>query len=170
MRKAIPLRCLTFLLIYGLGVLTIGCTQTADSKERDIQEDIQAQLSAKMGLPSVKNGAEMRLMNRIIEQRDQNKATYTYVWCTMQGKFRFVGNTVGFPVPYATQRTNPMKASSNGYALPQADPSGLFYPASAEGTWILMKDPNGKDVDPQYFEERMNTLTFKLPPRLVIQD
>jgi hypothetical protein len=46
--------------------------------------------------------------------------------------------------------------------LPQADPNGLFSPASAEGTWILMKDPNGKEVKPVYIEPRIIVSPFKL--------
>jgi hypothetical protein len=46
------------------------------------------------------------------------------------------------------RHTEPQKTSRENYVTPQADPNGLFSPASAEGTWILLKDPNGKDVCP----------------------
>lgn len=46
--------------------------------------------------------------------------------------------------------------------LPQADPNGLFSPASAEGTWILLKDPHGSDVKPVYVEPRVIVSPFKL--------
>jgi hypothetical protein len=47
-------------------------------------------------------------------------------------------------------------------ALPQADPNGLFSPASAEGTWVLLKDPNGKETRPVYIEPRIIVSPFKL--------
>lgn len=155
-------------------VLALGCDDnSADHLQSQRQETIQAELAAKMGVPNIKNGAEMRLVKTILEMRDQNLATYTYTYSEMQGKFRFLGNTVGFAVPYATQYTNPQKyvGTGNGYiVLPQADPNGLFSPASAEGSWILMKDPNSDKVEPQYIEPRIATFTFKLPDRLLIKD
>lgn len=46
----------------------------------------------------------------------------------------------------------------------QADPNGLFSPTSADGTWILMADPNGGTaVKPVYVEPRIIVSPFKLP-------
>jgi len=105
------------------------------------------------------------------ELRDQNISTYTYCYSEYQGKFRFVGNSIGFGIPYALQFTNPQKierSSSVGYAiLPNADPNGLYSPSSAEGTFILLKNPNGDEVKPVYFEPRMTVTPFKLPANIV---
>jgi hypothetical protein len=85
----------------------------------------------------------------------------------MQGKLIFFCSSIGYGLPYATQFTNPQKIEDKqtqiGYAiLPQADPNGLFSPASAEGTWILCKDPNSDKVAPIYVEPRVVTSPFKL--------
>ena len=83
------------------------------------------------------------------------------------GKLTYVGQTIGYGIPYATQYTNPQKVERYGgsgwITLPQADPNGLFSPASAEGTWILMKDPNSSKVEPVYIEPRILTSPFPLP-------
>ena len=47
--------------------------------------------------------------------------------------------------------------------LAQADPNGLFSPGSAEGTWIMCKDPKGPDVRPVYVEPRVIVSPFPLP-------
>jgi hypothetical protein len=53
--------------------------------------------------------------------------------------------------------------TQHGYAiLPQADPNGLFAPSSAEGTWVMCKDPGGSDVRPVYIEPRIVVSPFKL--------
>jgi hypothetical protein len=86
------------------------------------------------------------------------------------GKLVFFGETIGYGIPYATQFTNPQKvvvsttetAANARLVLPQADPNGLFSPAAAEGTWILMKNPNGTDVKPVYVEPRIVVSPFKL--------
>jgi hypothetical protein len=81
----------------------------------------------------------------------------------------FLGNTVGYGLPYATQFTSPQRPARadetyerGNLSLPQADPNGLFSPASAEGTWILMKDPKGNETKPVYIEPRILTTPFKL--------
>ncbi|HWQ60538.1 MAG TPA: hypothetical protein VN420_05355 [Candidatus Fimivivens sp.] len=47
--------------------------------------------------------------------------------------------------------------------IPQADPNGLFKPASADGTWVMMLDPVNKKALPQYIEPKIATFTYKLP-------
>jgi hypothetical protein len=88
----------------------------------------------------------------------------------MSGKLVFVGESIGYGIPAATQFTNPQKIaekssyqSAMAYAiLPQADPNGLFSPASAEGTWIILKDPHGNATKPVYIEPRIIVSPFKL--------
>ena len=78
----------------------------------------------------------------------------------------FFGETIGYGIPAATQYTSPQKIewqSNKGTAVvPQADPNGLFTPSTAEGTWILMKDPNGGEARPVYIEPRCIVSPFKL--------
>ena len=87
----------------------------------------------------------------------------------MMGCFTFVGDTIGYPIPYATQYTNPQKleySSINGHyqyrVLPQADPNALFSPGSADATWSLMKDPAGKALGPIYSEPKLFASPFKM--------
>lgn len=123
-------------------------------------------------MPAIKNFRERKMLKDILELRDQTGlVTYTYLYNEMTGKLIFFGETIGYGIPYATQYTNPQKVAERylggqaaAYAIiPQADPNGLFSPAAAEGTWILMKDPNGKDVRPVYVEPRVIVSPFKLP-------
>ena len=125
-------------------------------------------------MPAIKNFRERKLYKDILELRDQEGlTTYTYLYNEMQGKLVFLGESIGYGIPYATQFTNPQKiecawthdpnCSAGGpVAVAQADPNGLFSPASAEGTWILLKNPNGKDVKPVYIEPRVIVSPFRL--------
>ncbi len=47
--------------------------------------------------------------------------------------------------------------------IPQADPNGLFSPASAEGAWVLCLDPADKRTKPVYVEPRVVVSPFRLP-------
>ena len=163
---------LTLLLFVSIA-FTTGCddlSPTSDQKQTDQQNQLLQEGTAQVGMPNIKNFRERRIMHDILEMRDQDGLiTYTYLQAEMTGKLCFLGNTIGYGIPYATQYTSPMRPATNGetsmqgnIALPQADPNGLFSPASAEGTWILMKDPNGTDTKPVYIEQRILTSPFKL--------
>lgn len=126
---------------------------SSDDIQRAQQEKLLAEGAAQSGMPAIKNFRERKMLKDILELRDQDGlTTYTYLYNEMQGKLVFFGETIGYGIPYATQYTNPQKLEqrySNGVsiaAIPQADPNGLFSPSAAEGTWVLLKNPNGKDV------------------------
>jgi hypothetical protein len=165
----------TILVLSALSLLTFtGChSQTSDDIQRDQQERILKEATSQVGMPAIKNFRERKMLKDILELRDQDGlVTYTYIFSDFNGKFVFVGETIGYGIPYATQYTNPQKAewyqSGGRVVLPQADPNGLFSPQSAEGTWILMKDPNGTAVKPVYIESRIQAFPFKLPAHMVM--
>ncbi len=169
------------------GVLTLlilvltGCenphSNSADKKVQEAQEKMQKEAEAQAGLPNIKNFRELKLVNYLYELRDQEGlVTYTYMEnekpevvhgkTALSGKLIYVGESIGYAIPYATQRTNPEKASWGDHGwltLPQAEVNGLFVPASAEGTWIMLKNPNGNDVQPVYMEPRVVVSPFKFP-------
>lgn len=155
-------------------MFVVGCETpppTSDDIQREQQEKLLAEGTAQTGMPAIKNYRERKLMKDIIELRDQTGLiTYTYLYNEMQGRLVFLCDSIGYGIPYATQYTNPQKyervnLSGGGYGyqtLPQADPNGLFSPASAEGTWVMCKNPNGSDTRPVYIEPRVVVSPFKL--------
>ena len=167
-------------LIVSLFLIT-GCGEvkkTSDNIQQEQQEKLLAEGTAQTGMPSITNFRERKMLKDIIELRDQNGlVTYTYLISEQTGKLRFFGETIGYGIPYATQYTSPQKAQlyygggGNAYnVMPQADPNGLFSPAAAEGTWILMKDPNSTRVLPVYVEPRIVVSPFRLPESALARD
>ena len=157
-----------------LAVAGFGCRDyepTSDERQQQDQEKILQEATNATGMPAIKNFRERRLLKMILELRDQNNlSTYTYLWSDVQGKWIFFCDSIGYGVPYATQYTNPQKTEyyqSGRVVLPQADPNGLFSPASADGTWVMCKDPEGKDVKPVFIEPRAIVSPFKLPSQEV---
>jgi len=141
-------------------------TPTADRLQREAQEKINKEGNAATGMPAIKNFRMRKLLKDIIELQDQDGlVTYTYTFSEMTGKYTFFCNSFGYGIPYATQYTNPQKPLYDRVdttTIAQADPDGLFKPASAEGTWVMCKDPNGKEVRPIYVEPRLIVSPFKL--------
>lgn len=166
---------ITFCLLVFLAV---GCNhkpETSDDIQRRQSEVLLAEATSQVGMPAIKNFRERKLLKDILELRDQDGlATYTYVFNELNGKLVFLGETIGYGIPYATEFTNPEKLEKlslpgAGYhyeVIPQADPNGLFSPSSAEGTWVMMKDPNGPDVRPVYVEARIIVSPFRLQEAL----
>lgn len=153
---------------------------TSDQKQTEAQEQILKDLTAQVGMPSIKNAREKKLAKMIIEMRDQEDlVTYLFLENAMPavvpgktcygGKLTYIGRSIGYALPYATQYTSPQKIEWERGAgqwyrdvMPQADPNGLFAPQSAEGSWVMMADSEG-NAKPQYFEPKVCVLTFKPP-------
>jgi len=158
--------------IVAIGALALaGCDDrppTSAQKEQEKQEQLSNQAIEAVGMPGVTNFAEKRMMKSIIELRDKQIPTYTYI-LDLQGHTHFICNSVGYGLPYATQFTNPQmpqRVANNGeytvYVLPQADPNGLYSPASADGTWVLCMNPETKNVQPVYIEPHVIVSPFKI--------
>jgi len=160
------MRSLAFGLILALAPAVSSCDdpgQSSDEEQQIVQEKLLAEGTVQTGMPAIKNFRERKLLKDIIELRDQDGlVTYTYMYNEMAGKLVFLCDSIGYGIPYATQYTNPQKQKYN-FTLPQADPNGLFSPASADGTWVMCKDPDGDSVKPVYIEPRIVVSPFKLP-------
>jgi hypothetical protein len=164
-------------LLLSLALIITGCepaVRSSDEQQKREQERILQEGTAQTGMPAIKNFRERKIMKDIIEMRDQTGlVTYTYVFSDHLGKFIFIGESIGYGISAATQYTNPQKWVHNyaehGYVINQADPNGLFSPSSAEGTWVLLKNPNSPDIVPTYFEQRINVVPFKLPSKIVLE-
>jgi hypothetical protein len=126
---------------------------------------------SRIGMPKISNFRELLMMNSVLEKRDQALATWTYMWSDYNRCYTLIGASVAYPIPYATQRTSPMKVAHNTsgiVAIPQADPNGLYSPANAEGTFLELNDPSKtNETGVMYSEPRLTTVPFQLPERLI---
>lgn len=161
---AAPLMALV--LFCCMGVDDCDSPHSSDTVQQAQQERILAEGTSAVGMPAIKNFREKRELKDIIEMRDQEGlVTYSYTFSEQTGKFYFFCNSIGYPLPYATQYTNPQKISVErtqyGITIPQADPNGLFSPASADGTWVLCT--HGKKAAVVYVEPKVTTSPFLLP-------
>ena len=156
----------TWFGLIGLVLVSImvgGCmTDTSDDTLRKQTEASMKEMNAQVGMPAIKNYQERKLAKMIFELRDQeNLVTYAYV-VNLQGELIFLGECIGFGLPYSVQYTNPMKVEYSALALPQADPNGLFMPDGLSATWLMMIDPVTKEPRPVYVEPQIIVSPFKL--------
>ena len=145
----------------------VSCDDKNDSNRvlNAKQEQAMQEANRQAGMPNITNFTQRKQLKMIQELCDQeNLICYAYIVPEMTGKPVFLGKCIGFGFPYATQYTNPEKALypqwHDSPVVPQADPNGLFMPSSAEGTWLMMIDPQTKEVHPAYIEPRVMILTY----------
>ena len=146
-------------------IMLAGCgPDTSHEIESKRQEQLNMQATQAVGMPAINNFAEKRMMKDIIEMRDKNVPTTTYI-TDMNGKLHKRCDSIGFGLPYSTQYTNPQTeqiSSSHYVVLPQADPNGLYSPSSAEGTWVLCVNRKTGKAQPVYFEDRVTVSPIEL--------
>ena len=155
--------------------------RSSDTIQRDQQERLLLEAAAQTGMPNVHNFRERKMLKMILEMRDNSGlVTYTYLEnmnptpihgrTALGGKLTYMGESIGYGIPYATEYTSPSKleqSTDHGghthFVMPQADPNGLFSPSSAEGTWVMLKNPTGNTVTPVYIEPRVVVSQFQFP-------
>lgn len=152
-------------LLTLIAITITGCGipfQNSDDLQRQATEKVQSQLNSQLGLPNVVNGQEKRLVKELYEIRDQaNLATYTYTISEMSGTHTFLGRSIGFGIPASVQYSNPEREARVEYALPQAEPNGLFMPDSLAATWVYLIAPDG-EAQPTYVEACITVSLFPL--------
>jgi hypothetical protein len=148
------------LTIAAVATVLSACGQYNENSteiERRKQEELSLRGVESVGMPAITNFAEKRMMKDILELRDKNVATTTYL-VGMNNQLTKLCDSVGYGLPYATQYTNPQHLTydgPHGVILPQPDPNGLYSPASADGTWVLCVDHKDNKPKPIYVEPRI---------------
>jgi hypothetical protein len=170
--KAIVLAITLIFLVAFVAGCADDVVNESDKKQSTQQEKLLIEAVKQCGMPNIINFREKKILKEIYELRDQTGLlTYSYLLNEFTGKFIYLGETIGYPIPYATQYTSPEKAAGyyehGEYSLPQADPNGLFSPASAAGTWILILDHKSKEARPAYIEPNVVCMQSKFPDSMV---
>lgn len=157
------------LLLVTTALLTLSaCELEAPSAEKlqAVQtKQLEAEAQRQIGMPDIVNFQERKFAKQILEMRDKEIATYTYI-IDMYGNKHFICESVGYGLPYSVQFTNPMKVAADGVngkwgSLPQADPNGLYMPDGLSATWVLCSDGK-KGVRPVYVEPQIMVSPFKM--------
>ena len=164
-------------LVAVLGCEAVGCEDhvpTTDEKQAKEQAQALEQAHAQVGMPAISDFAEKRMMKDLYEARDKPLPTHTYLVNEMAGCLNYMGPSLGYGLPYGTQYTAPTRivitdenATTVRYrdTIPQAEPNGLFMPPSADGTWVMMKNPTEDKVQAVYFEPRVIVSPFRITAR-----
>lgn len=167
-----------FMLFSGCDGLTTGAKDAnIRDQETDLVNNMQTRKNATVRDPNLTDFRPADMFARTMEEQDKGVMAFAYIMSPMQGKFFFVCKAAAFPYPGGTQYTSPevvKRLYQGGVTLPQADPNGLFTPATADATitpcWAQRDDINnpGNQYEAIYTEDKVNVFPGPLPRSLVI--
>lgn len=169
-------------MVYMLMVfcMVIGCKRYDDlSYEKTEAKQTRTLMNEsyrQVGLPNIVNFQQKKIFKMIYEKADKaNLITYAYVYNAFQGKFVYLGRSLGYGIPFSAQYTCPQKAvlrfvygARHSVVLPQPDPNGLYMPTSSSATWIILIDERTGDLNLVYFEPLLTVTEIPLPSSIVV--
>jgi hypothetical protein len=145
-----------------------GCSSHPGAAQQEAAtQDVQMeQFLRNQPVPSFDWSLERHMLIQLYIARQRATNTYSYVQSEFTGKVLWSCPSIGFPLPYATQLTNPLKVvsayglgGSRNYTdgvVAQQEPNGLFTPSAADATWVPCVDERGK-ITPVYEERKVST-------------
>lgn len=154
--------------------MIVGCEvapPSADQVEAKKTAQSLKQASNQLGMPAIINFTQKKDYKEILEILDKaDMVTHTYLASSLHGTVgEYLGESIGYGIPAATQYTNPMKmvhsSGANGRSatfMPQADPNGLFMPTATSATWIKLINPETGEPQVVFIEPLIIVSPFKL--------
>lgn len=148
-----------------------GCSNeprpaTASQLEQKSQDLQMQQFLRNQPVPSFDWSLERHMLIQLYAARQRATNTWSVVQSEFTGKILWQCPSMGFPLPYATQLTNPQQVSGSTYcsgqcgvsavAIGQQEPNGLFSSPATDGTWVPCVDEKGK-ITPVYEERKVTT-------------
>lgn len=159
-------------------LLAIASMVSAMSSQKTVESDtivanqveqMQKQAHQTIGMPSIVNYNERRLVRMLYELRDDPEfRTYSYI-VTMTGKFIKVCDSIGYGINASIQFSNPEKmvhgTGPNGRSAAftkQAEPNGLFMPEGLAATYVMCVNPEKNTVEAVYVEPEVVVSPFPI--------
>lgn len=159
MRKVV-LYFILFVMVFAL----YACGSSVTQDEQSQQQLANSAIVQNQPVPDLGGYSfERQIMIDTYIARNSNVNTYAYMF-TMDGKIVEICPSIGFPIPYSTQLSNPTKVDwihGSYWALPNAEPNSLYPPADAAATLVQCVQPDGS-VTPVYIEWYVLSFPYRI--------
>lgn len=185
MKKLSLFTVIIFIALFSLCVLS-GCNRdisdNADAVQAKQTKTSMAEAARELGMPNIVNFQQKKNLKWIYELCDQaNLICWAYTYSEYTGKFTFLYKCAGYGIPFSAQYTNPEKLVEGdhyfGYdvtgilnylnVMPQEDPNGLFMPTSSQATWLIVINPETKELEAHYSEPNIYVSPSKMRASIV---
>ena len=145
-------------------VLLTACAQSVSDLERQQQYGGNMAIVQNQPVPDLGGYSfERQIVIETYLARNNTIATWAYM-TGMNGQIIEVCPSIGYPIPYSTQLTNPEKIEYNNGSLttlPNAEPNSLYPPSDAAATLVACVNPDGS-VSPVYIEWYVMAMPFRI--------
>jgi hypothetical protein len=149
-----------------LAGMACDVTPNAEQRDRAAVARQQAQYGVSQPIPGFDFSLERDIVIQLYQARNERVATHT-VWRSDTGIVEGDCPSTGYPVPYDTSLTNPLKigwSSNQGGAavIEQAEPNGIYASKNSIATWVrCVYKVQGKRVEaPIYVESKVTAFPF----------
>jgi hypothetical protein len=162
-----------FFSIVLIVLLTIGfLVACSPESQGDIEQGQQAQavssISKNQPVPDLGGfSLERKIVIETYLARNKAITTYSYM-ITMSGQLIEICPSIGYPIPYSTELTNPQVltySSAGGYrvdgTVANPEPNGLYPPSDAAATLVQCVNDDGS-VSPVYIEWYVESFPFRI--------
>lgn len=160
------------LLVTLFGLSNMGCgegSSQSDKVDNEAVEKQQQQYQTHQPTPFFERSLERGVAIQLYAARNERVATWT-IWRSNTGKVLGDCPSIGYPIPYDVQLTNPVKITRTGTSsghygygvVEQAEPNGLYSSKNSISTWVrcIMK-VGDEDVEaPIYVEDKVTAYPF----------
>lgn len=154
---------LLVMLIAFLSIGVLGCMGNSETRDTTTVDEQQSQYQIAQPVPHFDWSLERQLAIELYEARNQNVATHS-VWRSDYGMIEGDCPSIGYPLPYDVQLTNPLRVaySSSGAVIEQAEPNGLFSSKATSATWVrCITKVNGEVMaSPVYIEGKVTAYAY----------
>lgn len=152
-----------FIMLLSFSV--IGCMDNAETRDAKNVNDQQEQYQISQPTHKYDWSLERQLAIELYDARNERVATHS-VWRSDYGMIEGDCPSIGYPLPYDVQLTNPLRVAyqSSGAVIEQAEPNGLFSSKSTSATWVrCVVKVNGKAMEsPIYVEGKVTAYPYPL--------
>jgi hypothetical protein len=147
--------------------LLAGCSGCRSNEQKDRQsvEKQQGQYAKAQPVPFFEWSLERDFMIQLQNKRNEALRTWS-VWRSDTGVIEGHTESIGFPLPYDVQLTNPLgrEGTNSSLVVEQAEPNGLFSSKTTAATWIRsVVTHNGKTMEvPIYVEGKVTCYPYPI--------
>lgn len=156
-------------VIVGLCALALSACEPPKNSDRKDSETVQMQqqqYQVAQPVPQFDWSLERDIVIQLYQARNQRVSTHT-VWRSDLGTVEGHCASIGYPVPYDTSLTNPLRGvhlGSNGASatIEQPEPNGIFASKNSVATWVrCVVEVDGKSLQvPIYIESKVTAYPF----------
>lgn len=167
-----------FVVLFVMALVLTACGTTQTELEQQQQAGNITAITQNQPVPDLGGYSfERQIVIETYLARNNTIATYAYM-ISMDGKIIEICPSIGYPIPYSTELTNPQVPTRNcatpGSAacvdgvVANPEPNGLYPPSDAAATLVQCVQPDGS-VSPVYIEWYVLAFPYRIQSDFQLQ-